>query len=143
MSAISEIDEAEIWLYDTLTNDATVSATFGDNIGHNPLPRESGFPRLTYNAFTAQEDLILVGSDIYYAKLRFVVRAIVPGNSTYAIKDALAAMHAAIHGKYGFTDSAYIVSCTRVRPYYLHEMSDSLEYTHQGGEYLIRIRPKN
>ena len=41
MSAISEIDEAEIWLYDTLTNDATVSATFGDNIGHTPLPRES------------------------------------------------------------------------------------------------------
>lgn len=143
MTAISEIDEAEIWLYQTLTADPVVTATFGTNIGHNPLARGGGYPRLTYNSFTAQEDLRLVGSEIFYAKLRFVVRAIVEGTNTFAIKDALAAMHAAIDSKYGFTDSAYIVSCTRVRPYYLHEMSDSLEYTHQGGEYLIRIRPKN
>lgn len=141
--AIDEITEAQIWLQATLSADPTVASVFGTNVGQNPLPRESAYPRLTYNCLTPQNDLILVGSDIYYASLRFVVRGIVKGNSTYAIKDALAAMHTAIHAKYGFTDDAYIVSCVRVRPYHLPEISDSIEYTHQGGEYLIRLRPRD
>lgn len=141
--AINEINEAQKWLYSMLTANATVVSTFGTNVGANPLPRDKGFPRLTYNCFTPQDDLLLVGTGIFWAGLRFVVRAIVEGNDTLDVDAGLEAMHDSIHGQYGFTTDAYIVSCVRVRPYYLHEMSDSIEYTHIGGEYLIRIRPRN
>lgn len=143
MVAIDEITEAQIWLYSTLSADAGVTAVFGSSIGTNPLPRETAYPRLTYNCLTPLNDLILVGSEIFYASLRFCVRGIVKGNDTYDIRAGLAAMHTALHGKNGFTDDAYIVSCVRVRPYHLPEISDSIEYTHQGGEYLIRLRPKD
>jgi len=143
VATIDPISEAKIWLYQTLSADPTCAATFGDSIGDHPLDRDAGFPKLTYTCLTPQNDLLLVGTDIFWSGLRFFVRAIVEGNNTLAIKPALVALHDAIHGKYGYTDDAYIVSCTRIRPYYLHEMSDSLEYTHQGGEYLIRLRPRN
>jgi hypothetical protein len=143
MAAIDEITEAEIWLRSTLTAASAVTDVFDDRISVHPGPRGAEFPRLTYVCMTPQDDLMLVGTDIFWAKLRFVVRAITPGSDATPISAGVAAMHEAIHGKYGFTDNAYIVSCTRIRPYKMYEVLDSVEHLHLGGEYLIQIRPRD
>lgn len=143
MATIDPQTEAEIWLQSTLSAAAPVVAVFEDRITTHPGPRGAEYPRLTYTCLTPMDSLLLVGTDIFWDSMRFIVRGIIEGDDRTILRPGVIAIQDAIHGKWGGTDNAYIVSCVRVRPYYMFEMSDSIGYTHIGGEYLIRLRPKS
>lgn len=142
-TAIDPITEAEIWLRATLLASDAVTAVYGNKITTHPGPRALGYPILTFFCLTPENDLMLVGTDILWAELRFVVRGITEGDDRLVLRPGVVAVQEALHGKYGYTDNAYIVSCTRIRPFSMHEMADSKDYYHLGAEYNIKIRPRN
>lgn len=143
MNFIEPVTEAEIWLQSVLNADASVLAVFAERITTHPAPRDSGYPILTHFCLTPEDNLILVGGDIYWATLRFLIRGIALGDDRLTLRPGVAAMHAALHNKRGETAVAFIESCIQIRPFTMLEMADSIEYYHVGGEYQIKVRAKD
>lgn len=140
MAAIDEVTEAEIWLRATLLAHTGVTSVFGSNVYTHPGPRNASYPKLTYNLLAPSDDTMLVGTDTWWANLRFLIRGIIEGDDRLTITDGIAAVKDAIHGKTGVTTNAQIVSCVRLRPFQMFEMQDSKAYLHLGGEYKLQVR---
>lgn len=143
MTFIEPITEAEIWLLSRLKNDTGVQTTFGTRVSTHPSPRTWTYPVLTYFCLTPQDNLMVVGGDIFWSTLRFLVRGIVQGDDHMALRNGIAAVQGALHKQRGETSNAFIESCIQIRPFSMTEMADSIQFYHLGGEYQIRVRAKD
>jgi hypothetical protein len=143
--AYDVISEAEVWLRETLRNDADILSIFGDRIYSYPGPRYNNendrivYPILTYEFQYPKPDLHVVGAVRFWSTIRFIVRGTMKGNDQKEVAEGAQYIYNALQGKYGYTDGAIISACIEDRPYKEVELLNSTQYIHLGGEYEINI----
>ena len=143
MAGIDPTGEAEIWLQDMLSSDAGVTAVFGDRIFRHPAPRTTTEPFLTYDLYYAMPDTRVVGETTIWSTVRYLIRGWTSGNNDNDLIRGAKAVYDAVHGKFGATTNADIVSCIRDRPVSEVQELNSIQHLYRGAEYVIQITAKS
>ncbi len=138
-----EITEGKIWIRATLLADTAFQATNATGVWDHPAPRSQSFPYVTVQAQYDSDDLTLVGSHILWTEIPYLIRAWDEHEDELSVSPISAAVKDALHGRFGATTNAIIVSCRRKRPYRGFELLDTVQYISLGGIYVLQIRPKS
>lgn len=130
------------WVYTRITTDAAVQAALGGSLAaaqarvwEGVAPDGTAEPYVT---FTVQDplDVKVVGLVQVMATVRFQVRVTAEGASYDAVKDAYAAVHAALEAQTNQqTPDGLVLTCGRVSGYQFPERVNGIEYRHLGGLY--------
>jgi hypothetical protein len=142
---IDPITEAEIYIRTALMDNPTLVSIFSSFIGTHPGPRRESdgtpltYPILTYTHIGGFSDTILVGGETFQSRLRFLIRGITDTNDQMLVSPGVVEIQRALHFTSGYTDNATISACYRDKPFKMIEITNSAEYIHLGGEYIIHI----
>lgn len=137
---MDELFITDKWIFETLSTDATITATVGTRIFSDLAPQNIAYPLLTYSAI-AINDVFGVGTTRFYINALYLIRIITTGETFTTIKNAANQIDTLFHGKQTATAYGRIVACTRERPFKLVEAPENgVRYNHRGGIYRILAR---
>jgi len=139
---VAETIEAQIWIRATLLANSGFSSAVSSQVYGGVAPNSATYPFVTMQILST-DDRPLVGGGILWSDVVMLVRATIDKRSAYEIRSIAAAIQQLLHAKSGTTVDAKIVSCSRIRPHAAPtEETDGIFYSHLGGEYRIRVKPK-
>ena len=143
LTEISEIVEAFIWVRATLVADTQLNTAIGGRVYPDIAPLDAAYPFITMQVLDT-EDYRIVGPNTLWSTLQFLIRVTTDQKTVYNIRTIDARMNRLLHAQSGETTDAKIVECVRLRPHHAPtEESEGVFYSHLGGEYRLRVQPKN
>jgi hypothetical protein len=137
---MSSIWDADRWLYDRLTNDATlmnlVTAVYSDIAPEDAvydfvlmsLPNQGGVSRQTANA------------DRVYDSLRYLIRVVGETESYGALDAAASRIETLLHKASGVTSNGQVLACTYEEPFRMPEVDGSRQFRYLGGYYRLLVQ---
>lgn len=139
---MSEIVEAEQWLYSTLSGDSTLTGLATGGVWRVLAPAKTALPYVIFQKQAAR-DVSTVAAIRIMDSLLYTVKAVVL-KSDYLAKGAAMAdrIDTLLHRQTATTSNAYVFACYREEPFSMDELTAGTEYSHLGGIYRLYVQSK-
>lgn len=103
------------------------------------IPEGANFPAVRFNMQNTF-DVRAVAQEIIMSRLTFQVVAVIDSESVLPLVDLSNRIFLALHRRSGVTDSARILSCTRIQPWGSTENEQSHTFRSGGGIYELLVQ---
>ncbi len=95
-AAALTIPTVNTWLYETLSADAVVAATFGDRVYEADIPQGTAYPALVYQ-FMSGVPVSVIGGETVFTNMVYLIKGIAKGNSTIPLETAMNQADTLVH----------------------------------------------
>lgn len=115
------------------------SVTAQPRLAHGVAPAGMPYPLVVFQMLSGGNDKrTLIGNRIWSTPT-YLVKVVAQGSSTDAVESTAGRIDAALHQAKGNVSGGAVVSCLRIRPHELPELTDGKYYSNIGGEYTFQI----
>ena len=138
---MSETLTAEQWIYDVLTDDATLAALI-TGVYSYVAPDTATDPFVVFSYANDGEDEQGVGGVRLYSVMRYTIRAVAMCETFSSLATIADQIDTLLHGKFAAGPSGgVIVECIRLRPFAAVEVLEGgIQYRQLGGVYQLRVQ---
>lgn len=137
---MAETARARSWLYQTLTNDAQLSAAIGTRVYNGVAPPGVQYPFGVLQLLSGGNDYLGLGGIRFWADMLWLIKFVTRGTSTGPLEPLADRADALLHAKSGTVTNGVIWECVRERPFELPTVENGVSFVQLGGEWRIKVK---
>jgi hypothetical protein len=127
------------WIYELLSQDASLNGLIGDKIYHNVAEPSAQPPYVIYSVLSS-DDVTGIGSFRIMNEATVLVKAVGEGASTLPLKDVVNRIDEILHGASGAADGHYILGCEREKVVEYSEYDQGRLWHYVGCQWRIYVK---
>jgi hypothetical protein len=127
------------WLYETLSEDVTLSGLVTGGVHEDPAPQGSAFPFLVFSLISALDVQVHNAMRIMVDSL-WLVKAVDQNGSFSRTRTIMNRVDEILHRASGNLGDAFIYSCVREESIRMTEVDDGKPYRHLGAQYRVHVQ---
>lgn len=137
---LNEITRTEVWLYQTLSTNAAITAIVGARIYAGVMPPEvDDYPALVFQWISGLDDLHTMDRTRSWGASRYLVKGITEGRSALPLQSLMDLVDRALERATGSATDAAITYCRGIRPFRLTTYENNQYFQQVGREWEIAV----